>query len=185
MYDCVYLRLYQSRVWDEDEFEEQVIDKDFGLMYGENNFDTLKGDAFHFSFRLLTLQNNRLYHFDFETLKLYELKYNDKTQKIELNEVKDHTTIEKFFKGFKVIYTSDFKQIHNNALVYEATYTYPKKFIIYNDVTEPLYDFYRAYFRQNSSIDSDNFEHACQFLIKRPTTVEYDSGENIFKMIFK
>lgn len=87
LFDCIYLRLYQSRCWDEGEYEDQVIDQDFKLMYGEENMKSLIGDkAPNFNINDLILNNNRLIYKERYSNKLYELVYNSQTKKVELKE---------------------------------------------------------------------------------------------------
>lgn len=98
LFNCIYLRLYQSRVWEEDEFEEQIIDKDFRLMYGEKNMDQFINDIYDFNFNSLILKNDRLFFLEPENTKLYELIYNNKTKKLELSIVKEQKTVKMVFR---------------------------------------------------------------------------------------
>ena len=191
--DCIYLSKdeysydYENPNW--------IVDQDFKIMYEYDSMNKFAGNDYRFDTDDCVLKDGRLFHYEWEGMKLYELVYNNETKKLELVVVTDRKTLSKYFNESEILYVSDFKNVGGQNMEYEVTSTYPKNFMIYNDVVEDKYLFYRHYYRENPSIstffDNDkNYKTVGQFTVSRPTTVYFipdgvsDSWYN-FKIVFK
>lgn len=167
--------------------ELNIFGKYLNYLFNESEANTFRNEDLYFMIGHAELKNGRLFHFNFETLKLYEVVYNEKNEKLKLVEVTDHKVINDYYSGRKVIYISQFKPTEGNSMSIDVQSTYPNKFTIYNDVKEPWLSFYRHYFSGNNN----DFQYDMDGLvIKNPTTLYYqpefiDETSYILEINFK